>query len=420
MSPLELLRRAAAPFAELRGRVLWIVVGGLICQFGLGYGYVYGHVQTDITEELGWARATFSSARIPLMVMMSIASPLVGFAFLRFGVRPILVISVVLLFSATTVLSSIQELWHFWAAAGLQGLAAVGVGDVVVGAVVTQWVVRGRGLALGIVYSGANLAGTLLSLGVPRLSAVLGWREALFIAGLVGAAVMLPFAAWILRAPRPGERSAEHEDAELLEQTSEDDLDVWQAMRTRSFWILCFALSSFFFIFVGAIDHLVPAMRDRGLDGTSAGDLFALVTGSAIVSKIGFGVFTDWLGDHRRSMWIQSGVFAASSALLYSVPTSWMTPIVLIAFGLSTAARDVIYPLIIDYCFGPRYLAQIYGAIMGMLWSGAVGTLFAGAIFDRLGSYDLAFHTSGALAIAAFFAVLFLRNERPSALPTRR
>jgi MFS family permease len=405
------LARTLAAFGDLlRGRILLVVVGGLICQFGLGYGYAWSHVLRDITAELGWTRAMFSTSRIPLMVMMAAASPVVGFAVVRFGARPILVGSVGLLFVAMWIQSRMNAIGDFWLGAGIQGIAAVGVGDVVVGAVVAQWVVRGRGLALGIVYAGANVAGTLLSVALPRLSETIGWREALFSAGAIGACVMLPFALWALREPRPGEAPTELQLARDVAR-DEKDLDALQAMRTRSFWILCFALASFFFVFVGVLDHLVSSLRDEGVERVRASDLFAIITFSAIFSKVGFGALADLI-DHRRAMWLQSGMFAASTALLLALPAPVLTPIVLIGFGVSTAARDVIYPLIIDYCFGRRYLAEIYGSIMFLLWAGALGTVFGGFVFDRTGSYDAMFVTFGGLATASFIAVLFLRDER--------
>jgi len=405
-----------APLIGSRGRVFAVVTGGLICQLGLGFGYAHAHVLRDITTDLGWTRTAFSSSRLPLMAMMSVVSPLVGFAVARLGARPILLASVLLLFLASWLLSEIQEVWHFWVATSLQGLVAVGVGDVVVGAVITRWVVRGRGLALGIVYAGANVAGTVLAFALPRMAESIGWRAALFTSGSLAACIMLPFAAWVLREPRPGEVEAESEDAET--ERDERDMDVWQAMRTRSFWILCFALAAFFFVFIGVLDHLVASLQDGGIERIRASELFALITGSAIVAKVGFGALADRI-DHRHAMWLQSGVLAGSTALLFALPLPVLTPLVLVAFGVSTAARDVIYPLIINYCFGRRHLAEIYGSIMGLLWAGGAGTLYAAFVFDHLGSYELVFHTFGGLATVSFIAVLFLRDERTIKAPER-
>lgn len=408
------------PTGPLSRRVVAVVIGGLICQLGLGYGYAYAHVLVDITEELGWTRSTFASSRLPLMGMMALASPLVGLAVGRAGARPILATAAVLLFLGTTILSAIQEVWHFWLAAAIQGLVAVGLGDVVVGAVISQWVDRGRGLALGIVYAGSNIAGSLLSFALPRMAENVGWREALFVSGAIGAAAILPFALWVLREPRPGERAVPAPAANEPSATGGGSvaLNVVAALATRSFWILCFALASFFFVFVGVLDHLVAALRDQGLDRTHAGDLFALITLSSVFAKVGFGALADRIA-HRSAMWLQSALFAASTSLLFLVPGASITPWILIVFGVATAARDVIYPLIIDYCFGRDHLAEIYGAVMGLLWVGALGTLFAGQVFDRTGSYEIAFHTFGATATAGFVATLFLRDERAISRPSR-
>ena len=42
---------------DLRGRALWVVFGCLICQLGLGFGYVYAPLLKEISSDLGWTRA---------------------------------------------------------------------------------------------------------------------------------------------------------------------------------------------------------------------------------------------------------------------------------------------------------------------------------------------------------------------------
>jgi cyanate permease len=88
-------------------------------------------------------------------------------------------------------------------------------------------------------------------------------------------------------------------------------------------------------------------------------------------------------------------------------------------FAFSTAARDVVYPLIIAESFGIRYLAKIYGGLMvALLPGGVLGPLFAAAIHERFGSYDLAFATFAALNALAFAALLLVRRELPRARQT--
>jgi cyanate permease len=84
-----------------------------------------------------------------------------------------------------------------------------------------------------------------------------------------------------------------------------------------------------------------------------------------------------------------------------------------VAFGFATAARDVVYPLIIIESFGVRYLASIYGALMfAMAPAGSLGPIFAAAIHDSLGSYRWAFAVFVATNLLALAALGFVRNER--------
>ena len=83
-----------------------------------------------------------------------------------------------------------------------------------------------------------------------------------------------------------------------------------------------------------------------------------------------------------------------------------------VSYGFATAARDVVYPLIINRCFGERYMAEIYGVLMLALPAGSLGAIFAAQVFDRLGSYDVAFTTFATLNVAVVGLLFFVRDER--------
>ena len=193
-------------FGDLRGRAVLVVAGGLVCQLALGYGYIYGQIAPDIVADLGWTRATIASARTPQLLVMAIAMPLVGFLCVRIGARPILVTSALLLGVATFVLSQIQSVSHLYAAAVLQALVGAGMSDITVGAIVTRWIVKGRGLALGIVYTGSNLAAIIIAPTLAWFGTNSSWRTAVLAVGLGGMAIILPFAAFAVREPRPDEQ----------------------------------------------------------------------------------------------------------------------------------------------------------------------------------------------------------------------
>jgi hypothetical protein len=64
-------------------------------------------------------------------------------------------------------------------------------------------------------------------------------------------------------------------------------------------------------------------------------------------------------------------------------------------------------------CFGVRYLAAIYGALMIVLApAGSAGQIFAAHCFERFGSYDVAFEVFALVNVVVFASLFLLRPEK--------
>lgn len=395
---------------DLRGRARWVVFGCLLCQMGLGFGYGVNALAPYVLEEFGWSRALFASAQAPQLFVIAVASPLVGWAVGRYGARSVLAIASLLFACAAAMIAGMQAFWHYALAWALLGLAVTGLGDISVGAVVAQWVQRGRGLALGVVYTGSNLGGAAAAFGMAALAASASWRVAVATAVGVGLFVLLPAACWMVRerdAPAEAEEVAEGEGAEAAAS-----LPLAAALRTRSFWILAFTLVVFWAYLMTVLQHFVLALVDAGFAAEAAGAQLSRLVFMGLFSKIAFGLLADRLSA-KGALMLDFGLLAGSSLLLLALPAGPAITGFVLLFGFSYAARDVVTPLAIAYCFGARHLAQIYGALMlTILPGGALGPIFAGWIHDRSGSYFDAFATIAALNILGLFLLLTIRNER--------
>jgi predicted MFS family arabinose efflux permease len=406
---------------DLRGRGLAVVLGGLVCQLALGFGYVYGPLLSDITADLGLSRAAFSSARSATLVTMAAASPLLGWLVVRVGVRPVLVVSTLLIPVVFAWISRAELLWQLFAGQALFGLVMVGLGDITVGFVVSQWIVRGRGLALGIVYTGSNL-GALLAVPVASWLAIhQSWRTALLCVGIGGAALVLPAALALVRERRaddlaPAEDPAETDASMLAGGERVGDLTARQAARTRSFWILVFAMFSFFMYFLAVLEHFVASLTDAGLSQQEAVDWYRFAIAMGLVSKIAMGLFADRLSP-KLALRVDYGLLTLSSLLLLMAPASGYLQAFVVVFGFSYAARDVVTPLAIVDCFGVRYLPTIYGALMMVLApAGTLGSVLAGWCYDTTGGYDLVFRFFAAANGVVLAALFLLRRERAEAV----
>ncbi len=403
---------------EIRGRAAWVVLGCLVCQMGLGFGYAFGPLAGDMLAELGWSRAELSSGRAPQLWVIALASPLVGAATTRFGARTVLGCSALLLALGYAGIAGMQSWWQltfFWS---VVGLGVAGLGDIAIGGVVTQWVQRNRGLALGIVYAGSNLGGSIATRAVAFVADQTSWREALLWVCGGGGLLLLPFAIFAVRdradaAPaRAALPAVEADGATHAPAERRDDVPVRDALRTRTFWILTATLFSYWLYFLALLDHLVLFLTDAGLPRDEASAHLSNAIAIGIVSKLGFG----WIADRMRpksALLLDYGLLTASSLALLLLPAPGLVGLFVAAFGFATAARDVVTPLIVTHCFGARSLPQLYGLLMlTLLPGGTLGPIFAGAVHDATGSYAVAFGTFAALNALSWLALTRVRDER--------
>ena len=406
---------ARRTLGDIVGPAFFVVLGCLICQLGLGFGYAVNPLAGDIISEFGWDRARFSEAHSWQIWMIAIASPGVGLLASRFGAKRILVASTLMLGLIFFLYSEIANIWHLRGIVLLFGLCLVGLGDITVGHIVMQWVKRGRGLALGIVFTGSNLGGFILVPIVVALAERESWRAALFQLGWIALVVLLPAALLLVREKQDESEAqgAPDFDNTPTHRESVTDLDLTGALRTRSFWVLAISLFVFFAYFLSMLQHLVLYWTDIGMERTQAADYYRNALGLGIVSKVVLGAIADRI-PHRTALLVDFGLLAGSSALLLVMPGGTLVMWAFVAmFGFGSAARDVVYPLIIGDCFGVSNLAAIYGALMfAILPAGVLGPVFTGAMYDQTGSYLPAFATFAVCNVLAVAGLTMVRDER--------
>ncbi len=399
-------------FGDIRGRALWVVVACAVAQLGLGTNYATSVLAPALLADFGWSRGDYMAAGSPRTIVAALASPLVGALTYRLGARPILVFSVMLIAALFCLYGRVQSLTHVFALSVGFGVIIAGVGDIVVGTVVSQWVVRARGLALGIVYSGSNLGGLAFSLLATQVLLARDWRAAYVAVGVVALVVLLPVVALGVRQPRAGEGAAPDAGKEAGEDVVAEGVPLSEAMRTPSFWILLVALFFFFAYYTGVTGHLVLFLTDIGMSTWQASTSFGITVFLGVVAKVGIGLVADrWPA--KTALLIDFGVVTAASFILLLLPAPGLLPVFVVAHGLATAAQNVVYPLIVAWCFGVQHMAKIYGMLMlALLPGGTLGPIFAGYMFEAFGSYDVVFRIVAGLNVAAFAGLCLVRPAR--------
>lgn len=405
----------------LRGRALGVMLGAFAAQVGLGLSYIRAPLFKDIIAEFGWSRGEFAAAAAVTNFAVAGLSPLIGWLTATFGARAVVSLSLLWTGVLFGLFSQMQSYGELVALHVGMGFMVAGVGDIAVGSAVASWMAARRGLALGLVYSGSNVGGLLVSIAVPAVLARGGsWRDAFLWTGGAALFVLLPLAALGLRNPPaaapapPRARAAAPQPAAAADAAGHSLRD---AMRTREFWLLWGALFAFYFYYLGVQPHLVAYFTDLGIAADAASYSYGATVAIGVVAKLGIGVIGDrWPA--RAALVLNFGMLCAGSLLLLAVGAApGLLPAYLLVHGLAVAAQNVTYPLIVAHCFGARRLAQIYGVLMlALAPGGGLGSTFAGYVFDWTGSYRSAFQIFALLNAAALVAVLLLRPRERLAL----
>lgn len=396
---------------DIHGRAAKVVLGGLAAQLGLGCVYLASPLGPAMLAEFGWSRAEFMAAGSPRTIVIALASPLVGMLTARYGSRPVMAVSVALIGVVFAGYSAVEELWQLFALSIAIGLVVAGVGDIAVGTVVSKWVVRGRGLALGVCYAGSNFGGLIVSLLGAWILSFATWRDAYLWVGIGAVALLLPPVLVFVREPPPDTTDDAASDPDTESPTDAHGIDISQALRTRDFWTLAIALFLFYFYYIGVNAHLVLYLTDLQIPISQASLSFGITVFLGVGAKVGIGLVADrWPA--KGALLINFAVILAASLLLLGIPAAGFLPVFIVAHGLATAAQNVVYPMIVAQRFGTPHMAKIYGVLMlALLPGGILGPIFAGWIFDRAESYTLAFQTFAALNAVGFLGLCTLRNR---------
>ncbi len=381
----------------------------------------FGVFVVPLSEAFETTRGTISAAPGLAMLAMGIAGPFVGRAIDGGPMRAIMLTGVALLSGGLLLLSLATALWQMALVFCL--LVAVGAalfGPLAASALVVNWFVRRRGLALGVAVAGATAASFLM----PPLAAFLidrvGWRGALAALGVGAAALAFPVLfAFVVRRP---EDVGQTPDGDPLRETASAEgvllPETGALLRDPNLWLIALA---FAFVFASPVVmslHLVPWAEDRGLSRQSAAWFFTCMAPFSLLGKVAFGAVADRL-DPRRATWLALSFLLATWCLLLSAPSYPAFLAIGAIYGLGVGAVAPIHGVIVGACFGRGGFGRVMGigglaSLPIIAFSGPL----AGLLYDARGSYDLAFALmAGSLAVAALL-IGFLRI--PAAEPGAR
>jgi MFS family permease len=357
-----------------------IVVAALGVTQILAWGstfYLLGVLANQIARDTGWAYDWVISGVSVGLLIASVVSPRVGRAIGKWGGRPILALSAVLLAAGLLFLGSSQSLlWYL-----------------------TAWLLVGAGMGFGLTDAAFSTLGSIygenarsaitsLTLFAGFASTVcwplsaylvehLGWRGACFFYAAIQIGVALPIL--LLALPHHSFIAPPRDDdegARSYARLAPGELPIFALLA------VVLTLSAAILSMVGV--HLLPLLQARGFELSAAVGLGAIVG----PSQVGARVIEMLAGHHYRPIWTMVGstvLVAVGTGLLFAGFPVYTVAIVLYGAGngLGSVARGTL-PLAL---FGPSRYPTLMGRLaLPILMSMALSPFLAAIAFQVKGA----------------------------------
>lgn len=184
-------------------------------------------------------------------------------------------------------------------------------------------------------------------------------------------------------------------------------LSLREAMRTRRFYILSFALACAFYTYGAVVTQVLNAMAAEGFSSAGAANILSALALTGIGSKLTFGFLSERI-TARRSLMIVDAImacacvcFALASTVLErqstaAIALNWTAAVV---YGSGFGGVGALIPLCTLEQFGVASYGKILGVITLLFLIPALcGPIVAGQSYDATGSYA----TANVVAVGVF------------------
>ncbi|WP_246208731.1 MFS transporter [Anaerotalea alkaliphila] len=379
----------------------WVIVAvAALGQFFSGPGQTFSislFINAYI-DKFGWSRTLLSSLYSFATLAAGLLLPFVGRKIDRIGYRKMIAIVPFLLALTGVWMGMVRTPAMIFLGFMFLRLFGQGSMSLIPSALVSQWFIRKRGLALSFMTLGMVAS----SAAFPQMNNWLlenyGIEQAWRFIALLLVVVMVP-AGWLLVRDRPeavgllpdGETKPEMPEIPEGGEAVGEDHSEWtlgEAFRVRSFWLLLFCMTIPSMINTGMIFHLVSIMEEKGQPPVFA----ATILSSIAMVQLGMNFVAGYVVDKTKPNRLKAlnylvlavGMLvilwgrSAGVLLLYAVFSAVFN-------AFDSVTTNVLWP---GY-FGRRHLGSIKSVAMtAMVLGSALGPLPFGVAYDLFQSYD--------------------------------
>lgn len=399
----------------------WPVVASSAMGIGLGMSplpfYTIGVFISPLGAEFGWRPDQILLAILFFSVAALFTSPLIGFMTDKFGVRKVILISIItfsLSFMTFALNNGSQTLYlTLWILLALFGSGTL---PITWTKAVNNWFTKKRGLALGFSLLGTGLFGALAKQYASFFIENYGWRTAYVALALLPLLISFPLAFFLFRnTDDPKVQDKVKEMKEELPYLNDKEVTqlvglTWQeAIRDYRYWLLAFSFIPISFAIGGPIPNLETILGVKGFERIDAVNIATAVGIAVVVGRLIGGYLLDKLWAPGVAFVIFLIPIFACYIFMQPDLTYTLALVAVVLIGLSAGVEYDVMAFFVSKYFGMKNYATIYGSLYGFFAIGAgFGPWIFGKSFAATGSYTTIFGYAAAAFLIGAIPLLFL------------
>ena len=391
----------------------WLIVGVLFVSWFLVWG---GGLNTGavffppVLKHFGWSRATLSGAFAVGALSAGIGGPLVGWLLDRIDARKVMAVGVALTAGGYIALSRTTNLPQFIACNFVIGIGLVSCTAIPCSLVLANWFNERRGLAMGIALAGASIGGAVMTPIVNYAIAARGWRFGYLLIAIPMGAITIPLLLAFVRTHPPADAQPERPASEPAPAPVElPGLEVSEALKTRSMWLIALVQFLFASLFAGLGQHFIAYLIDVGYSASVAAQVLSMAFVFTTIGSLVSGPMADKV-NARLSIAATWAVTAIAMLALLSASHFPALMLYAVLVGIVGGAFGVLLPLLMLESLGIKRFGSLMGiaGLIGTLGY-AAGPIVTGWIHDRTTSYVPALWMFVGVSILCVIACLACR-----------
>lgn len=390
-------------------RIVVLATLGLAISSNSSMLYAYGALMVPLQQAFGWARADLQSAVSFMFLGSVVASQIVGWLNLRFGMKRVTIISLCALSLCYLAMTSIgPSIVTLYLSFFLMSLASMGTIHVTWTHLVNLWFEQNRGLALAMALSGTGLAAMLIPSAVSSVVTQWGWQAAFWLLAALPVALVLPLVLVWMKEPavdtvRLGDKLAPVKGAAV-------GMTLREGLRNPRFWMLNIALSLIVACVVTLVTNGVPLLRDKGLDAVDAARIFGSFGLSLILGRVVVGYLVDRLWAPGVAAVALS--LPALGCLLLATSganeTTWLVVGVMLV-GIGAGAEFDLAAFLVSRYFGMRDYGRLFGIHLGLITlASTLAPWIFGQLYRSTGTYQTTLMVCGVIFLTGALVLLTL------------